>query len=138
MGTLRQPLFVVASIGVGLVVGGLACFSERAGGTTGLNPGTGNCQVPLSVIDSGHVIVPIRDFAFVRDTIVVPVGSTVTWINCEPDLTEPHTTTSDASGQWNSPDLNPGDRFSRTFDVVGEFPYHCTPHPFMVGKVVVQ
>lgn len=136
MSSLRQPTFVGASIAVGLVVGGLACFSERA--DQGLNPALGNCQVPLSVIDSGHVVVAIRDFEFVRDSMVVPAGTTVTWVNCEPEGTEPHTTTSDTSGVWSSPEFFTGARFTRTFSAAGEFPYHCTPHPFMVGKIVVQ
>lgn len=114
-----------------------ACFSERPGGPSGINPGVGNCRVPLSVIDSGHVVVAINNFVFARDSILIPVGATVTWVNCEPDETEPHTTTADGSA-WGSPELNPGARFSHTFGAAGTFPYHCEPHPFMVGKVVVQ
>ncbi|MDP3911418.1 MAG: plastocyanin/azurin family copper-binding protein [Gemmatimonadales bacterium] len=129
MNALR--LLLVACLSVAL-----ACVSERTGPS--LNPGVGNCQVPLAVIDSGHVVVAINNFTFVQDTIVVPQGATVTWINCEPDETEPHTTTSDTAGVWGSPDLTTGARFSHTFGAAGEFPYHCEPHPFMMGKVVVQ
>jgi amicyanin len=112
-----------------------ACFSERGSGPT--ISGAAECSVPVTVIDSLHYLVAIRDFAFQPDSIRVPVGATVTWINCETPPQEPHTTTSD-SAVWSSPDLNPGDRFSHTFAAAGGFPYHCTPHPFMTGKVVVQ
>jgi plastocyanin len=93
--------------------------------------------VPVTVIDSLHILIAIRNFAFVPDSIVVPVGATVTWVNCEDVGVEPHTTTSETA-VWDSPDLSPGSRYSRTFTVAGPFPYHCTPHPQMLGKVVVQ
>ena len=115
-----------------------ACFSERAGGP--IVAGAAECRVPVSVIDSLHVIVALRNFRFVPDTITVPVGATVTWVNCEDVGVEPHTTTSDTTGVWDSSDLSPGARFSRRFPAAGAFPYHCTPHRDldMVGQIVVQ
>lgn len=113
----------------------VACFSERGAGPS-VNPAA-ECTVPVTVIDSMHYIVAIRDFAFHPDSIAVPTGATVTWVNCEVPPQEPHTTTSDA-GLWDSPELSPGARFSHTFATPGPFPYHCTPHPFMLGKVVAQ
>ena len=113
----------------------VACFSDRSGGP-GVT-GAAECRVPVTVIDSMHYIIAIRDFAFHPDSLAVPPGATVTWVNCETPPQEPHTTTSDNS-LWNSPELSPGDRFSHTFPTPGGFPYHCTPHPFMLGKVVVQ
>lgn len=113
----------------------LACFSDRgAGPTTNI---AAECRVPVTVIDSLHYLIAIRDFGFHPDSLKVPPGATVTWVNCEDVGQEPHTTTSDSS-VWNSPDLSPGSRFSHTFPAAGGFPYHCTPHPFMTGKVVVQ
>ena len=112
-----------------------ACFSDRGAGP-GVNTAA-ECRVPVSVIDSMHYLVAIRNFAFHPDSIAVPVGATVTWVNCEDVGQEPHTTTSD-NAVWNSPDLNPGQRFSHTFATAGAFPYHCTPHPFMLGKIIVQ
>ena len=115
-----------------------ACFSERAGGPR--FSGAAECRVPVSVIDSLHVIVAMRDFQFVRDTITVPVGATVTWVNCEDVGVEPHTTTSDTPGIWDSSEFSPGARFSHRFPAAGVFPYHCTPHRdlLMVGQIVVQ
>lgn len=138
MTTTRKALaLLVGSIGAGAIV--LACFSDRGAGPVN---SAAECQVPVTVIDSLHYIVAINNFAFHRDSIRVPVGATVTWVNCEPQGTEPHTTTSGTPGNddgvWNSPELNPGDRFSHTFPAQGAFPYHCTPHPFMIGKIVVQ
>ena len=130
MNRIHKSLLLVLFAG-GVVA---ACFSERGIGST---TNGAECQVPVSTIDSTHFIVAIYNFAFHHDSINVPVGATVTWVNCEPAGTEPHTTTSD-SAVWNSPDLTPGSRFSHTFAAAGAFPYHCTPHPFMLGKIIVQ
>ncbi len=130
MNRIHKSLLLVLFAG-GVVA---ACFSERGTGST---TNGAECQVPVSTIDSTHFIVAIYNFAFHRDSINVPVGATVTWVNCEPAGTEPHTTTSDGA-VWNSPDLSPGSRFSHTFVAAGAYPYHCTPHPFMLGKVIVQ
>jgi plastocyanin len=126
---------IVAGLAAGV---GAACFSERAGGPN-INA-AGECRVPVSVIDSLHVIVAMRNFRFVPDTITVPVGATVTWVNCEDVGVEPHTTTSDTTGVWDSSGLSPGARFSHRFPAAGAFPYHCTPHRDldMVGRIVVQ
>jgi plastocyanin len=129
---MKGRLAVLAALSGAIAI---ACFSERGAG-----PGTssaGECSVPISVIDSMHYIVAIRDFAFQPDSISVPAGATVTWVNCEQFGVEPHTTTSDGA-VWDSPDINPGQRFSHTFPAQGSFPFHCTPHPFMLGKVVVE
>ncbi|SRR6266480_3839699 len=129
----------VLSLVVGSAVGSaavLACFSERGAGPAAT---VGECNIPVSEIDSMHFFVALRDFAFHPDSIRVPPGATVTWVNCEDVGQEPHTTTSDSPGVWDSGDLNPGNRFSHTFPTPGSFPYHCIPHQaFMTGKVVVQ
>ena len=127
----RLIVGVLALAGVAVV----ACFSDRGSGPV---VGAAECRVPVTVIDSLHYIVAIRDFAFHPDTLHVPAGATVTWINCETPPQEPHTTTSDTTGIWSSVDLNPGDRFSHTFATPGSYPYHCIPHEaFMRGAIIV-
>ncbi len=127
----RLIVGVLAVAGVAVV----ACFSDRGSGPV---VGAAECRVPVTVIDSLHYIVAIRDFAFHPDTLHVPAGATVTWINCETPPQEPHTTTSDTTGIWSSVDLNPGDRFSHTFATPGSYPYHCIPHEaFMRGAIIV-
>ena len=130
---MKARLAVVSAIGCATA---FACFSERGAGPP-VNPAA-ECTVPVTVIDSMHFIVAIRDFTFRPDSISVPPGATVTWVNCEVFGTEPHTTTADGA-EWDSPELSPANpRFSHTFPTQGSFPYHCTPHPFMLGKVVVE
>jgi len=129
---MKRLIVVLGAVGCAIAV---ACFSDRSSG-----PGAGaaECRVPVTVIDSLHYIVAIRDFAFHPDTLHVPAGATVTWINCETPPQEPHTTTSDTTGIWSSVELNPGDRFSHTFATPGSYPYHCIPHEsFMRGAIIV-
>lgn len=114
-----------------------SCFSEHGAEVTA--PAEGECRLPTTspVIGGLGVVVAMRDFDFLPTEIRVPRGARVTWVNCEPSNSEPHTSTADA-GQWGSSLLNPGENFSRVFDQVGRFEYHCAPHTFMRGVVIVE
>jgi plastocyanin len=81
-------------------------------------------------------VVRIVDFAFTPAQVSVARGDKVTFVNCSSSATE-HSSTSDA-GVWNSNLLPQYTTFEQTFATAGSFPYHCTPHPFMQGTVVVQ
>ena len=129
---MKRLRVVLGAVGCAIA---LACFSDRGSGPT--VGGAADCRVPVTVIDSLDYLVAIRNFGFHPDSLAVPRGATVTWVNCEDAGQEPHTTTSN-NAVWDSPQLSPGDRFSHTFPTAGGFPYHCTPHPFMLGKVVVE
>ena len=78
--------------------------------------------------------VTIDNFSFGPQTITVPVGATVTWTNRD-DI--PHTVVS-IDGLFNSKVRDTDDKFSYTFVKAGTYPYYCSVHPKMTGKVVVQ
>lgn len=130
-----KAAFVTLSALAGLSAA-VACFSERTAGPP--VSAFAACRVPVTAIDSTHYLVAIRDFLYHPDSIAVPAGATVSWLNCEDFGQEPHTTTSDSAGVWDSADMLPGARFAHRFPTVGAFPYHCTAHPNMLGKIVVQ
>jgi plastocyanin len=48
-----------------------------------------------------------------------------------------HTVTA-TDGRFDSGNIEPGERRSLTFSRAGTFPFHCTPHPFMRGEIVVR
>jgi plastocyanin len=128
---------VKGALGVLAVVAILAaaCFSDRtAGPVTSLAA----CRVPVTVIDSMHYLVAIRDFLYSPDSLAVPQGATVSWVNCEDAGTEPHTATSDTAGVFDSSLLVSGGHYSHRFTGTGAFPYFCTEHTYMTGKIVVQ
>jgi len=61
-------------------------------------------------------------------------GDTVMWSN---DDSVTHTVTRMGDSSFNSDLLMAGDVFSFTFDQLGQFPYHCTLHPWMWGIIIV-
>jgi plastocyanin len=105
----------------------VSCFSDR---TTAAAPVSCNGTTIPCVVD-------IQNFAFEPTVLRVPAGATVTWTNREQTTGLGHTSTSDGAG-WDSGTLLPGASYSRTFNAVGEFPYHCEPHPTMKATIVVE
>lgn len=81
--------------------------------------------------------VVVRDFEFSPSTLQVPAGTTVTWQFEGPT---PHSTTSDPTSavRWDSGVQEAGKTFRHRFDTAGTFPYHCGPHPYMKGTIVVR
>jgi len=78
--------------------------------------------------------VKIDNFSFGPETIKVSVGTTVTWTNRD-DI--PHTVVS-AEGVFKSKVRDTDEKFSFTFTKAGTYPYYCSVHPKMTGKIVVQ
>jgi plastocyanin len=83
---------------------------------------------------ASQATVEIDNFAFAPATLTVTAGTTVTWKN-EDD--SPHRI-GDKNGAFKSAALDTDDTFSHTFAAPGEYPYICTIHPYMVGKVIVK
>lgn len=80
--------------------------------------------------------VKIDNFSFGPASLTVSVGSTVTWTNRD-DI--PHTVVStDDPRVFKSKVLDTDEKFSFTFTKAGTYPYFCSVHPKMTGKVVVQ
>jgi 3',5'-cyclic-AMP phosphodiesterase len=78
--------------------------------------------------------VKIDNFSFGPDTLTVPAGTTVTWTNRD-DI--PHTVVS-TEGVFKSKVRDTDEKFSYTFAKAGTYPYYCSVHPKMTGKIVVQ
>ena len=68
--------------------------------------------------------------------ISIQVGDTVTWEN-RGDTT--HNVWAE-DGSWASPNLRPGQSYSRTFTQPGEYAYVCSLHVVeeMFGRVIVE
>jgi plastocyanin len=78
--------------------------------------------------------VNIDNFKFAPATLTVTAGTTVTWKN-EDD--SPHRI-GGKNGSFTSAALDTDGTFSHTFATPGEYPYICTLHPYMTGKIVVK
>jgi plastocyanin len=92
-----------------------------------------------SLPTNGQFFVPRE----VRGTI--GISNTVVWTNA--DITGHTVTTDDGyvdliNGDFDSTEqlgaiLMPGETFEFTFTQVGEYPYHCEPHPHMQASVEI-
>jgi plastocyanin len=120
-------------IGLGLAAA-TACLSSRGVPT---ETAGGECVVPLSANVPGSTLVVIRNFTFEPAEVRIKPGASITWVNCDAAGQPAHTSTADQS-QWDSGSLAAGQAFNHPFSTAGRFPYHCEPHPFMKGTIVVE
>jgi len=80
--------------------------------------------------------VQIENYQFLPNTLTIPVGASVTWINRDGDV---HTVAADDTPQtFKSAGLDTDDKFSFTFTKPGTYSYHCSVHPHMTGKIIVR
>ncbi len=77
--------------------------------------------------------VDINNFAFHPATIRVKRGGKVAFTNSS-NVT--HTAT--RAGSFDTKQIKPGTTKTVSFGKRGTFAYHCSIHPFMKGKVVVE
>ena len=78
--------------------------------------------------------VNLVDYSFAPARITVAAGTKVTFANTGK---APHNATSSQGGGWDTGMLEGGQSATVTFNKPGSYTYTCTPHPFMIGEVVV-
>jgi plastocyanin len=119
---MRRSVFI-ASLAAALVLG-MGAF------------GTGRKGVTRAQQKASTMEVKVDNFSFGPVTLTVPVGTTVMWTNRD-DI--PHTIVStDDPKAFKSKVLDTDEKFSFTFSKPGTYPYFCSIHPKMIGKVIVQ
>lgn len=94
---------------------------------------------PAAPAPAGETAGPVvrasmRGMAYAPARIEIGRGTTVEWSN---DAPLAHTVTA-TGGAFDSGLIAPGARWRHTFTEAGEYPFACTPHPFMRGTVVVR
>ena len=87
-----------------------------------------------AVADGPAATVRVENMSYSPESVTIKEGETVEWIFDDNGL--PHDVVDD-DGLFESELLTEG-AFSYTFDEAGTYSYHCTPHPMMVGTVVVE
>jgi plastocyanin len=131
---VKKNAVVIASV---VIAGAIMATYVLSGNMNMGVEGSGNGQEPATPIPDNSTVVRIVANAgsnsFSPNPVEVKVGETVTWVN---DDSGRHTVTS-KDGVFDSGFMGKGQSFSFTFDKAGEYPYHCEPHPSMVGTVVV-
>jgi len=117
----RKHLWIT-SLATPVLIAALTLFAGSPRVTANDQPSTANADVKID------------NFVFTPQTLTVAVGATVTWTNKD-DI--PHTAVS-TEGVFKSKVMDTDEKFSYTFTKTGTYPYYCSIHPKMTGKVVVQ
>ncbi len=112
----------VASLAMPVMIAMLLLLAGSPSVTANDQPSTANAEVKID------------NFSFGPQTVTVPIGTTVTWTNRD-DI--PHTVVS-TDGVFKSKVQDTDEKFSYTFTKAGTYPYFCSVHPKMTGKIVVQ
>lgn len=81
----------------------------------------------------GENTIAITSSSFQPDTLTVPVGTIVTWVNQD---SKAHTVSS-TNAAFDSGSIASGGQFKYTFSKAGTYDYYCKLTPSMAGKVIV-
>jgi plastocyanin len=101
-------------------------------------PAAGSAAAP-GMVPAGEVTGPVarsgmQALRYTQATIEIAAGTTVEWKN---DDQLQHSVTAD-DGSFDSGLIDGGQVWRYTFTRPGTYSFHCTPHPFMKGVVIVR
>lgn len=82
------------------------------------------------------VEVVIQGYRFTPGEVTIKVGDTVRWVSREKRAS--HSVFFEAEGLPESERLFVDESWERRFEVTGDYPYRCGPHPEMLGVVHVR
>ncbi|WP_072804289.1 plastocyanin/azurin family copper-binding protein [Rhodococcoides yunnanense] len=85
--------------------------------------------------DAPAATVRVENMSYSPASVTIKKGETVEWIFDDNGL--PHDVVESTDELFKSDLLTEGS-YSFTFEEAGTFDYHCTPHPMMLGTVVVE
>ena len=138
---MRNLWIIIGVIVLIAIIGGFLLLNSRnSGTTTKTNPTTQltkkNAEIPETNAGTAKTYtIDISNFAFNSATLRVNAGDTVTWTNTD---AVGHTVTSDSGSELDSALLGKGESYSHKFNTVGSYNYHCKPHPYMKGNIIVE
>lgn len=89
---------------------------------------------PATATATATNAVTLSNFSFGPMVITVKAGTVVTWTNQD---SVHHSVTIDSGDGPSSPLFGQGETYTYTFAKAGTYTYHCMPHPYMHGTVVV-
>src|SRR5205814_3689193 len=78
--------------------------------------------------------IKIDDYTYGPVRITISTGTKVTFTNAG---AQPHNANSSDGGGWDTGLLAKGESAGVTFNRPGTYTYTCTPHPSMIGQIVV-
>jgi plastocyanin len=95
-------------------------------------------EVNVIMADNSYKKYPEQEYFRPSEiTVLIGVNNTVVWTNKDIAGSALHDVTSNQDF-FKSSLLAPNESWSYTFTEPGEYKYHCQPHEWMVGKVIVK
>lgn len=140
---MKQKNIIIGLVAVVLIVaiGAVIASGGKKSPSTGTTPTSNSPAATNNTKDSGTAVaataVTIQNYMFGPMAIKVKVGDTVTWTNQDGVR---HSVVADntSADAPNGPLIAKGETYSFTFKKAGTFTYHCMPHPYMHGTVIVE
>lgn len=136
--TTISVVSIAVAIGIaGLIVAGSGKLKSRGNRLSNNNrtaETSANKNVNSEVVASDQVM--IKNFEFKPKMIKIKKGTKVTWTN--EDAAHHDITPDNESADFKAgPLFAKGESYSYTFNKVGSFAYHCSPHPYMKASIEV-
>lgn len=139
---LRRTFALMLITTTGLL--GAACGGGAGGGTAATEATPAGNQAPAgaaskagandAAVSVGPQQVEMGDDVFKPAVLTIPAGTEVTWIN---KGEKAHTVVS-ADKLFDSGLVQVGGQFSYRFNTPGTYSIRCSPHPKMIGQVIVK
>ena len=129
----RKSVIFIAIAAV-IVVAGVILANKKPDTMANMPSASDSTQ---STAKAGPNAVTIAKYAFSPTPITIKKGTPITWTNT--DIAK-HNVVVDNGAPAGGPDgplFGKGETFSFTFNTVGTYKYHCSPHPYMHGEVIV-
>ena len=119
----------------------LIALLPLAAATAGAADGAIEVLTPAAVTTAPQatVVVTAAAMKYDKTEVRIKAGESVAWVNKD---VLPHDIAFDKGSpegkELKSPMLTGGQAWAVKFTQPGTYDYHCTPHPFMKGKVIVE
>jgi amicyanin len=131
--TSKTPLIIGIIVAVVIIGGGITLAATHKSSSTTMTMTSPAATTDVSTAVATNAV-KVASYAFSPAVITVKAGTMVTWTNSD---AVSHTVTSDTGTMLKSDLFARGQSYSYTFTTAGTYSYHCVPHPYMKGTVVV-
>lgn len=132
----QKLMFAIAVVVVIIIGGVLASGGTKKTETTKASDSSSKSSSSDTAGAVATNAVKIENYMFSPMVATVKVGDSVTWTNMD---AVHHNVVADmaASDAPNGPLIGKGETYSFKFTKAGTYTFHCEPHPYMHGTVVV-
>lgn len=139
----QKKLMFGIAVAVIVIIGGVIAAGgmKKNSSSAPITASTSSAKTSTSPSADSNAVattaVKIENYMFGPMTTKVKVGDTVTWTNMD---AVHHNVVADqktADGP-NGPLIGKGETYSFKFTKAGTYTFHCEPHPYMHGTVVVE